>query len=225
MAAMESWLRKVIDAIELEEAMACKKQHAAVARLALIAEAEGSARVAPGAPDADVVTARPSDVKRVVSRRLAEYVAPVAAHIWTTTEVKDLAVALAAADADGRRMVTDSSVSSPKNQQVLNTSDQQTEETSSSCASMSVSAILGLQGLVLRRSEAAYGIMLLVTRHNTWALHPKIYKMIDGFIPFRFLLKLRASRAIRPPPGSKIFLECRGNRSTLRSAQVGVENG
>jgi hypothetical protein len=54
---------------------------------------------------------------------------------------------------------------------------------------------MGLQVQLLRRSEAAYSIMLLVTRHNAWQVHPMTYKMVDGFIPFRFLLTLSATWA------------------------------
>jgi hypothetical protein len=54
---------------------------------------------------------------------------------------------------------------------------------------------MGVQVQLFHRSGAAYSIMLLVTRHNKWGVHPMTYITVDGFIPFRFLLALGASHS------------------------------
>ena len=149
-------------------------------------------------------------VERDISRRLAEEAAPVTTDVRTDGDVIDLAMAFAATDADGRQMLTDTKAFSQlrkeckgkgrsKGQQVLSRADQLVEESRRSRVSALEATRMRVQVQLFRRSEAAYSIMLLVTRHNTWTVHPFIYKMTDGFIPFRFLLTLTASRAISPP--------------------------
>jgi hypothetical protein len=155
-------------------------------------------------------------VEPLTSRRLAEEAAPVTTDVRKASDVVDLAVAFAATDVVGRRILHDTRAFSQlrheccgegqsKGHQVLSTARQLLDEMWRKQVPAADASRMEVQVQLFRRSEAAYTIMLMVTRHNTWEVHPAIYKMVDGFIPFRFLLTLEASRNINPPLEAKDF--------------------
>jgi hypothetical protein len=155
-------------------------------------------------------------VERATSRRLAEWAAPVTEDTRTVDEQIDLAVAFGATDARGQLMLTNTRAEKQlrkeckgkgqsKGQRMLSRADLLSADSRRNRVSALKASRMGLQVQIFRRCEAAYCIMILVTRHNAWGVHSMTYNMVDGFIPLRFLLKLSASRGIHPPLEAKDF--------------------